>query len=293
MRAKLRLNPHRTALPSIFLANVRSLFNKLDTLKYGPSHRKSLWIFTETWHNNDIPTSVVELEGRSIFRAEKTADTTGKSRGGGLCIYVNKTWCTDCVTVDAHCSADLEYLIRRCRPFYLPREFSCIVAIAVYVPPDANSKAAMKELSIAINKLQTKHPNGAFIVTGDFNHCNLRTVHPKLHQNITCFTRGSKTLDPCYTNVAAASKATPLPHLGQCDHISLFLMQKYSPLIKRVKPTTKTVKVWMEDADPTLQDQLQHTDWTFFLLMQPRAPITTFTKQPNLSWITSTCVQRE
>ena len=220
--------------------------------------------FTETWLNNGIPTSAVELEGRSIFRAEKTADTTGKSRGGGLCIYVNKTWCMDCVTVSAHCSADLEYLIVRCRPFYLPREFTCIVAIAVYVPPDANSKAAMKELSIAINKLQTKHPNGAFIVTGDFNHCNLRTVHPKLHQNITCFTRGSKTLDHCYTNVASAYKVTPLPHLGQSDHISLFLTPKYSPLIKRVKPTTKTVKVWKEDADPTLQEQFQHTDWKGF-----------------------------
>ena len=51
------------------------------------------------------------------------------------------------------------------------------------------------------------------------------------------------------------------PHLGQSDHISLFLTLKYSPLIKRVKPTTKTVKVWMEDADPTLQDQLQLQDF--------------------------------
>ena len=170
----------------------------------------NVMFFTETWLNNDIPTSAVELEGRSIFRADRTVATTGKSRGGGLCIYVNKTWCMDCVTVSAHCSADLEYLIVRCRPFYLPREFSCIVAIAVYVPPDANSKAAMKELSIAINKLQTKHPDGAFIVTGDFNHCNLRTVHPKFHQNVTCFTGGSTTLDHCYTNVAAAYKVTPL-----------------------------------------------------------------------------------
>lgn len=120
---------------------------------------------------------MVELEGRSVFRADRTAEASGKSRGGGLCIYVNKTWCTDCVTVSNHCSAELEYLVIKCRPFYLPREFSCIVAIAVNVPPEANSKAAMKELSFAINKLQTQHPDGAFIVTGDFNHGNLKTVH--------------------------------------------------------------------------------------------------------------------
>ena len=31
-----------------------------------------------------------------------------------------------------------------------------------------------------------------------------------------------------------------------------------------MKPTTKTVKVWKEDADPTLQEQFQHTDWKGF-----------------------------
>ena len=96
VRTKLRLNPHRTALPSIFLTNVRSLFNKLNELKIWTLTQKSLMdcnvmFFTETWLNNDIPTSVMELEGRSIFRGDRTAETTGESRGGGLCIYKNKT----------------------------------------------------------------------------------------------------------------------------------------------------------------------------------------------------------
>lgn len=70
-------------------------------------------------------------------------------------------------------------------------------------------------------------------------------------------------MDHVYTNVTGAYKVTPLPHLGQSDHLSLFLLPKYTPVIKRVKPTTKAVN-WMEDADFTLQQQFQHTDWNVF-----------------------------
>ena len=141
----------------------------------------------------------------------------------------------DSVVVDTHCSADLEFLIIKCRPFYIPREFTCVVAAAVYVPPDANAKVAMKYLGAAISKLQTVHPGGAFIVTDDFNHCNLRSVLPKFHQNVSCITRGQKTLDRVYISVANAYKATSLPHLGQSDHLSLFLLPYYTPVINCVK----------------------------------------------------------
>ncbi|KAK2836723.1 hypothetical protein Q7C36_014592 [Tachysurus vachellii] len=145
-----------------------------------------------------------------------------------------------------------------CRPFYLPREFTCVVVIAVYVHPDAKASIAMKELSSAINKLQTVHPDGVVIVAGDFNHCNLRSVLPKFQQNVSCFTR---TLDHVHihiqvctrTSVAEAYRVTPLPHLGQSDHLLLFLLPEYSPVIRCVKPTIRTVK-----------QQFSHTDWSEF-----------------------------
>lgn len=56
--------------------------------------------------------------------------------------------CKFYVIIDTYCSVDLEFLIIKCRPFYLPREFTCIVAAAVYVPPDANAKMAIKELQL-------------------------------------------------------------------------------------------------------------------------------------------------
>ena len=224
----------------------------------------NIMVFTETWLNSELPDNAIELAGRYVLRADRTAGDSGKTRGGGLCIYVNKTWCTDTTITESHCSANLEFLMVKCRPFYLPREFTSTVITAAYIPPDANAKIAMKELHAAISKQQTLHPEAAFIVAGDFNHSNLKTVLPKFHRNVSCPTRGDRTLDQVYTNMADAYKAVPLPHLGQSDHLSLFLLPKYSALIKRVKPTVRTVKVWPEGADSALQLRFGNTDWGMF-----------------------------
>ncbi|KAL0195028.1 hypothetical protein M9458_008600 [Cirrhinus mrigala] len=64
--------------------------------------------------------------------------------------------------------------------------------------------------------------------------------------------------------MAEAYIVTPLPYLGQSDHLSLFLTPKYSPLINRVKPSVKTIKVWPAGVDFTLQDRFLHTDWSMF-----------------------------
>ncbi|TWW68281.1 hypothetical protein D4764_19G0000790 [Takifugu flavidus] len=42
--------------------------------------------------------------------------------------------------------------------------------------------------------------------------------------------------------MAGAYPAKPHPHLGQSDHLSLFLNPKYSPLINRARPSVKTIK---------------------------------------------------
>lgn len=57
LRTKLKLTPHRLSLPSIFLANVRSLVNKMDELCRCITCNKrimdsNVMVFTETWLNN-------------------------------------------------------------------------------------------------------------------------------------------------------------------------------------------------------------------------------------------------
>ncbi len=103
-----------------------------------------------------------------------------------------------------------------CRPFYLPREITAIVIVVVYIPPYANVKDALRELYSAISEQQTNNPDGFFIIAGDFNHANLKTVLPKFYQHVNFATRGNNTLDFVYTTVKNAYKAVPRPHLGLC-----------------------------------------------------------------------------
>lgn len=148
-------------------------------------------VITETWLKPAIPAEAIQVAGRVAHRADRTAES-GKNRGGGLCVYTNDNWCTNAVITDTYCSPDLEYLTVKCRPFYLPLEFTVVVITAVYVPPDANIKSALAYLLTAIRKQQQAYPEGAFVIAGDFNRANLKTVLPKFYQHVKCPTRGKK-----------------------------------------------------------------------------------------------------
>ena len=70
--------------------------------------------------------------------------------------------------VSRFCSPEVEYLIISCRPHYLPREFSSIFFVAVYLLPqtDAGTKTALNELYPAISKQENAHPEVALLVAG-------------------------------------------------------------------------------------------------------------------------------
>lgn len=179
--ARLRKQPHRPALPSLFLTNARSITHKMDELELQMVTMSfvrncSIIFVTESWLHPLIPDAAVELAERTLHRQDKNRDS-GKSRGGGLCVYVHNEWCCNSRIIDTYCSPDLEVLAVSCRPFYLPREFTVVVAIAVYIPPDANVSVALSLLLNTINKQQLAHPNRVFIVAGD--QACLKTVLPK------------------------------------------------------------------------------------------------------------------
>ena len=103
----------------------------------------------------------VQLAGYTLYRQDRTA-ASGKARGGGLCIFVNNSWCTKSKEVSRFCSPEIEYL---------PREFSSKFFVAVYLPPqtDAGTKIALNELYTAKSKQKNAHLEAAFLVAGDFN----------------------------------------------------------------------------------------------------------------------------
>ena len=151
-------------------------------------------IFTETWLDNNIPDAALELVGHSLFRANRTA-ASGKTKGGGLALYIHNSWCTAANTIRTFCSPDLEYLAVKCRLFKLVKELSSVLNIAAYIPLQANAKLALEELCRLISSNMNANPEAAVTVAEDFNHVELKAVLPKFHKFINFPTRDDNKLD--------------------------------------------------------------------------------------------------
>ncbi|KAK3560165.1 hypothetical protein QTP86_034669 [Hemibagrus guttatus] len=120
---QLRRRRLRTALPGIFLSNVRSLCNKMDDLTLQMNKNKDfptscVLCFTETWLCYLIPDSALQLGGFNLYRADRHTELSGKTKGGGICFYINNSWCNDVKVLSQLCSPDLEAFIINCKPFY-------------------------------------------------------------------------------------------------------------------------------------------------------------------------------
>ena len=84
--------------PSIILANVQSLRNKVDELqakvKFLSEYRSACFLaLTETWLKDQDPLSDFELDcfGEPVC-LDRDSTVMGKSLGGGLCLYINKKY---------------------------------------------------------------------------------------------------------------------------------------------------------------------------------------------------------
>ncbi len=137
IRNRLRKRAHSPPLPSILLANVQSLENKMDDLRARISFQRdirdcNIICLSETWLTPSVPdTAVTPSDNFSVLRMDRIAEA-GKSKGGGVCFMTNKEWCDprNISSLLRSCSPHLEHLSIICRPFYLPREFSAVIATA-------------------------------------------------------------------------------------------------------------------------------------------------------------------
>ncbi len=89
----------RMPLPSIHLASRCSLPNKTDELlllfrtNKDFSNSAALCV-TENWLNDAIPDSALNLPCFQLIRADRDAESTGKSHGSRTCFYINERRCT-------------------------------------------------------------------------------------------------------------------------------------------------------------------------------------------------------
>ncbi len=117
-----------------------------------------------------------------------------------------------------------------------------IIITAVYIPPQANTDQALRELYGNISEQETANPYTAFIIMGDFNKANFRTIAQKYFQHVTINTRGDRTLNHCYSPFRDAYKSLPRPPFGKSDHSSVLLLPAYRQKLKREAPTLRTIQ---------------------------------------------------
>lgn len=261
----------KPAVPSITMGNVRCLTNKLDELETLIRNQKeyresSLVCLTETWLTDNTSDSLISFAGFRTIRADRDTRASGKQKGGGLILLVNNNWCNPnhATIKERICNEDIELLAVSLRPYYLPREFSVVVAIVVYIPPLANAEIACDVIHTTIAGLESKYPEAFIAVSGDCNHVSLSKTLPTFKQFVNCTTRGDKTLDLLYANVQNAYKCTALPPLGRSDHDMIHLSSSYIPTVKRLPVITRTSRGWCPEAEEALRCCFEITEWDVF-----------------------------
>ncbi len=95
-----------------------------------------------------VPDSAIELTGFFVHRSDRTKELTGKAKVGAfVSISTTRGVMKGIYTLlNPSASPDLEFHMLLCRAFWLPRELTAIIITAVYIPPQANTDQALREL---------------------------------------------------------------------------------------------------------------------------------------------------
>ncbi|XP_029942579.1 uncharacterized protein LOC115384424 isoform X4 [Salarias fasciatus] len=239
----------KPSLPTIITGNVRSILNKMDELTALTWCQKeyqecSLMLFSEMWLKADI---IVGVEGFRLIRGDGSLDM-GKGRGGGVAAFVNNRWChPEKITVcERLCNSDIELLAISMHPYCLPEEFSEVIVVVVYIPPSADASSACEALRSTVSRLKRKDPEALLLIAGDFNKAADFTL-PTFKQYVNFLTRGDKTLDLFYANIAEAYTASPLPPLGGSNHDLVYLLPVNKSEVDREPAASHTRKICSED----------------------------------------------
>ncbi|KAK3521209.1 hypothetical protein QTP70_001061 [Hemibagrus guttatus] len=228
--------------------------------------QRDIRCFTKTWLNTAVLDHTIQpAKFFLVHRMDRTMES-GKTREGGVCLMVNNSWCDSASfsPLSRSCSPNLEILTIKCRPFYLPQEFSSVIVSTIYIQPQADTDTALWELHEDLTLHQTQHHGAALIVVGNFNSAHIRCAVPNFHQHITSPTRAGRTLDHCYTQFKDCYKTQSRSPFGKSDHAAIFLMPRYKQRLKQEDPVQWKVARWMDQSLVTLQDTVDDADSDIF-----------------------------
>lgn len=115
------------------------------------------------------------------------------------------------------CSSNIELMAIGMGPYYLPTEFTNVIAVSVYIPPSGKADAACDVIHHFFLNYQRKQ---------DF--------------------RSTKA------DIKNAYVSSALPPLGRSDHNLVLLTPEYKPAVKQQHVTVRTVSKWSPEGLETL-----------------------------------------
>ena len=99
-------------------------------------------------------------------------------------------------------------------------------------------------------------------ILGDFYHCKMEYALPGFHQYVSAGRRKNNTLDKCYGNIKDGYASKIRLPLANSDHNTVRLILTYKSILKRNKPTIKTVSVWLDGSKEELSECFFATGWS-------------------------------
>ena len=161
---------------------------------------------------------------------------------------VHQWWYNDTNILSTYCSPEIETLIIKCRPYYLPREFTSVVLIGVYIPSQANAAVAIGGLTNQVTAIENALPDSHVLVQGDFNHTSLKEELPRYKQRVKRVTREGQALDRCHSTIRDAFHAVP----RGASRFLRPLLPSYHQKLKTEKAQVRYVRRWNSDSVQTL-----------------------------------------
>ncbi|XP_077295660.1 uncharacterized protein LOC143917906 [Arctopsyche grandis] len=142
--------------------NISSIIPKFSEFQlYIINNNPDIILISESWLNNNIPDSVVDIPNFAIYRSDRE-----DRRGGGVCIYVKISSNNPCIVVERFLPSNIS--ISGIEHLWLKVCFNCceFILACIYRPPTSTFEEDIKLFNVIANEGCKSCPT---LIFGDFN----------------------------------------------------------------------------------------------------------------------------
>lgn len=218
---------HVFSLPSIYIANVRSIKNKTDEVViFMNNYSPDVFSIIETWLDPTIPDSFVHVDRYNVHRADRPSSKLG----GGICCYVRTELNSETIFHHSN-NSNVEILIVRVSSIVLKS-----LIVNLYFPKGSSLssveiEACFSYIMSILDGILPTHRNYSIFFVGDFNRVNTNflEINFSVKNVIDIPTRHDATLDLILipdNYVERYDDPNSFPPFGQSDHKVISVLPK-------------------------------------------------------------------